>query len=864
MSSFKNNSEAITVDFIYLTYNGTGAELEEQISNAVGTDLSRTVVLITRAASGVPTLEEYSNNTTLLLPLRDLEGENIKEKYDNKLLTRFGNVGATYENQLGVSLVFNSPQIKELLFVGIHLSDNPYWVQNLAELKEPPPRLPTERDILPNDHLYLCYNINLLPNITNFNQDWLDKFYTNNINRKYKTISIHITPINSLIDSVNLAQATPPNISLGNLTNVDPNVDLLTGLEDGHELYWDNATNQWSHRPTPASGSRGFEYVFRTGLVVPAAGEVAYNNVALDTLRINKTDNQGISRAFYITPNINGSWEFQDNDPTTDNFFKISRKSESTFDAGTYLEWNNLTGTNLTLSDGDIVYLTIDNAGAQILNELDDVTITKVADQNILVYQQGTGQWQNQALPPTSETGSTVSAVFIPGSLPANNEFDLNFATGLFRLNQNNLFGTPQTYRRPSLGDLIHLTQQNGQGEMVVLRVTTDPILIGQYWEMTTNILKDDVFSSVVDNYTLLIVKEAVDQYIEITDPLVTSDVNGGYVVGDQWLNTTTDTVFICVDNTAGAAVWINISTGGIGRVGHPYNITDVVPNPPTTELPSGTVNLDDDVLYISSFDAKGVDIFQILNFAVTNQSIIQWFFNADSTKYFYVKVEPATLTFVPGVVEPGWFQGTVTVGEKQGGPVLDDEGTVLFNPVQHPELGQIGNVTINSALDRDYLMYDFTTNGWINSTFPMGSMYFRNNATATTITTQKTVLTDNSNFFSVAGVTIQKHGVEFTMTGNNVLRYDGTDTKHFHLVCQLSAICASNDRTCYFTIVKNGSTYDDVILSSNLHGSRDNGVALHTDVMLATNDTVSVYCANTENADNITVKFMYLFLIGM
>ncbi len=43
-------------------------------------------------------------------------------------------------------------------------------------------------------------------------------------------------------------------------------------------------------------------------------------------------------------------------------------------------------------------------------------------------------------------------------------------------------------------------------------------------------------------------------------DPLVTDDVDLGYAVGSLWINTTTDRMHVCADNTDGAAVWRAIS----------------------------------------------------------------------------------------------------------------------------------------------------------------------------------------------------------------------------------------------------------------------------------------------------------------
>ena len=41
------------------------------------------------------------------------------------------------------------------------------------------------------------------------------------------------------------------------------------------------------------------------------------------------------------------------------------------------------------------------------------------------------------------------------------------------------------------------------------------------------------------------------------TNPTASNDLNFGYEVGSYWVNTTTDKAFICVDNSSGAAVWL-------------------------------------------------------------------------------------------------------------------------------------------------------------------------------------------------------------------------------------------------------------------------------------------------------------------
>ena len=43
--------------------------------------------------------------------------------------------------------------------------------------------------------------------------------------------------------------------------------------------------------------------------------------------------------------------------------------------------------------------------------------------------------------------------------------------------------------------------------------------------------------------------------------PTVNDDITSGYIVSDIWIDETGDNVYVCVDNTDGAAVW-NLSLG--------------------------------------------------------------------------------------------------------------------------------------------------------------------------------------------------------------------------------------------------------------------------------------------------------------
>lgn len=58
----------------------------------------------------------------------------------------------------------------------------------------------------------------------------------------------------------------------------------------------------------------------------------------------------------------------------------------------------------------------------------------------------------------------------------------------------------------------------------------------------------------------LMALLHAIDQ---TTAPTVNDDAGDGFSVGSQWIDTTNDKSYVCVDSTIGAAVWKQ--TGGTG-----------------------------------------------------------------------------------------------------------------------------------------------------------------------------------------------------------------------------------------------------------------------------------------------------------
>jgi len=45
--------------------------------------------------------------------------------------------------------------------------------------------------------------------------------------------------------------------------------------------------------------------------------------------------------------------------------------------------------------------------------------------------------------------------------------------------------------------------------------------------------------------------------------PTVNDDVDGGYLVGSHWYDTTNDKIYTCIDNSSGSAIWKELALSG-------------------------------------------------------------------------------------------------------------------------------------------------------------------------------------------------------------------------------------------------------------------------------------------------------------
>jgi len=64
----------------------------------------------------------------------------------------------------------------------------------------------------------------------------------------------------------------------------------------------------------------------------------------------------------------------------------------------------------------------------------------------------------------------------------------------------------------------------------------------------------------IADSKCIIEIAECYNNFEATTNPTANDDIDAGYSVGSRWVNNTLGFEFVCVDNTADAAVWLLLS----------------------------------------------------------------------------------------------------------------------------------------------------------------------------------------------------------------------------------------------------------------------------------------------------------------
>jgi len=149
----------------------------------------------------------------------------------------------------------------------------------------------------------------------------------------------------------------------------------------------------------------------------------------------------------------------------------------------------------------------------------------------------------------------------------------------------------------------------------------------------------------------------------------------------------------------------------------------------------------------------------------------------------------------------------------------------------------------------------------------PMGEIsYFDTTGTLVSIDTQSN---GSTNLVKVAPTTSLSSDIfEFDNGGanNGRLRYTGVTTKMFHTAFTISMDGEGTGTNLYiFSITKNGAVVSGCKVIQSIAVSNDTqSTALHCMVSLSTNDYIELYVGNLTDNNDITVKTINLFAMGL
>jgi len=93
-------------------------------------------------------------------------------------------------------------------------------------------------------------------------------------------------------------------------------------------------------------------------------------------------------------------------------------------------------------------------------------------------------------------------------------------------------------------------------------------------------------------------------------------------------------------------------------------------------------------------------------------------------------------------------------------------------------------------------------------------------------------------------------------------LRYTGTTTKQFAVVCAIS-MSGTRNNTYSFYVAKNGTILTQTQVQRRVSNNDVGALAVVAEVSLATNDYIELFAENNGNTGDVTAEYMYLSING-
>lgn len=167
---------------------------------------------------------------------------------------------------------------------------------------------------------------------------------------------------------------------------------------------------------------------------------------------------------------------------------------------------------------------------------------------------------------------------------------------------------------------------------------------------------------------------------------------------------------------------------------------------------------------------------------------------------------------------------------------------------------GEAGDVVVSNG-----------ANGFAYRNLPHGQVHFEDLAAPATVYTVA-LSAGAANAVKLAPTTTAGgSGTNVTEGTNARLTYIGTPMVHFHIAASLSFDQASGaDRDIVIELWKNGTTKLAGSMLVTTNTANRESTAVHSDVMLSTNDYIEMYAYTVASAATMRLNSFYIFMMGM
>jgi hypothetical protein len=230
----------------------------------------------------------------------------------------------------------------------------------------------------------------------------------------------------------------------------DLNDISITGVSNGEVLIYNSTSGNWENGPVPSAPVTSVNT--QTGAVVLDTDDISQGvvNLYYATSLFNAdfatktTDDltQGVTNLYYATSLFNTDFSAKTTDDLTEGSTNLYFTNARASAASPVQSVNGATGTvvltTTNISEGTNLYYTDARVDARIaltdIGDLNDVTITSIANGEVLIYNSTNSQWENGAIPsaPVSSVNGQTGVVVLDTDDISQGVVNLYYATSLF------------------------------------------------------------------------------------------------------------------------------------------------------------------------------------------------------------------------------------------------------------------------------------------------------------------------------------------------------------------------------------------------------------------------------------------------